>query len=202
MVFAFNGVQDRIPLWHGLRRLAQQISGPWAISGDFNCVLSATERVGGNVPSSEIEPFQACMEDCGVVDIPGIGSKFTWNNNQRPQNRIYSKPEAYAHFLPEGSYDHTPCIVSQSQKRKRKGCFKYFNMWGTSASFIPLIRSNWDTNIPGTHMYKLVRKMKLLKPALKGLNRDKFNEIERATDELEQKVSHWQEELGMNPSNQ
>ncbi|KAL9224729.1 hypothetical protein vseg_000738 [Gypsophila vaccaria] len=125
MVYAFNGLQDRSPLWHSLRRLAHMTSGPYAIAGDFNCVLSVTERVGGNVSSSEIEPFRACVEDCGVVDITSVGSRFTWNNKQCPEKRIYSNidrflvnkdesdhfPNSYAQFLPEGIYDHTPCIV-------------------------------------------------------------------------------------------
>ncbi|KAL9239084.1 hypothetical protein vseg_013436 [Gypsophila vaccaria] len=47
MVYAFNGILERNPLWLGLRRIAQSISGPWAVAGDFNYVLLVTERVGG-----------------------------------------------------------------------------------------------------------------------------------------------------------
>ncbi|XP_074271106.1 uncharacterized protein LOC141595031 [Silene latifolia] len=69
MVYAFNGIYERAPLWYHLRRLAMHITGPWAIAGDFNCVLAATERVGGNTASTEIEPFRTCVEDC-VLNIP------------------------------------------------------------------------------------------------------------------------------------
>ncbi|XP_074271324.1 uncharacterized protein LOC141595259 [Silene latifolia] len=41
MVYAFNGISERAPLWEQLRKFANQISGPWAIDGDFNCVLAA-----------------------------------------------------------------------------------------------------------------------------------------------------------------
>ncbi|XP_074297367.1 uncharacterized protein LOC141628079 [Silene latifolia] len=128
MVYAFNGAQEREPLWAHLRRISHLVNGPWAIAGDFNCVLSAAERIGGNSPSSEMDSFRACVDDCGVIDITSVGSVFTWNNKQKPEARIYSRldrflinkdwsdhmPDAYAHFLPEGLYDHNPCIVSQS----------------------------------------------------------------------------------------
>ncbi|XP_074301431.1 uncharacterized protein LOC141632819 [Silene latifolia] len=130
MVYAFNGINDIAPLWGHLRRIAGTIVGPWAIAGDFNCVLTANERVGGNVPSSEMEPFRDCVADCGVLDIAATGALYTWNNKQQPEERIYSRldrvlvnkdwcdhlRDLYAHFLPEGLYDHTPCIVSSNKQ--------------------------------------------------------------------------------------
>ncbi|XP_074297519.1 uncharacterized protein LOC141628254 [Silene latifolia] len=110
-------------------------------------------------------------------------------------------PDAYAHFLPEDLYDHTPCIVSQSQQVKCKGSFKYFNMRGASANFLPTIRRNWDRELPGNHMFKLAKNLKLLKPALKELNRDIFSNIEQATNILQQQVQMLQEDIGMDPSN-
>ncbi|XP_074318461.1 uncharacterized protein LOC141655273 [Silene latifolia] len=215
MVYAFNGAQEREPLWAHLRRISHLVNGPWAIAGDFNCVLSAAERIGGNSPSSEMDSFRACVDDCGVIDITSVGSVFTWNNKQKPEARIYSRldrflinkdwsdhmPDAYAHFLPEGLYDHTPCIVSQSQQVKCKGSFKYFNMWGGSANFLPTIRRNWDRALPGNHMFKLAKNLKLLKPALKELNRDRFSNIEQATNILQREVRCCLEDIGKDPSN-
>ncbi|XP_074291698.1 uncharacterized protein LOC141618483 [Silene latifolia] len=128
MIYAFNGIQERTPLWDHLRKIVGQADGSWAMAGDFNCVLSATERVGGNTTNAEIEPFRSCIEDCEVVDIQATGSLFTWNNKQQPVDRIYSRidrfmvnkawsdhfPELYANFLPEGMMDHTPCLICSS----------------------------------------------------------------------------------------
>ncbi|XP_074318492.1 uncharacterized protein LOC141655305 [Silene latifolia] len=196
MVYAFNGVNDRVPLWGHLRRITGTIVGPWAIAEDFNCVLFATERVGANVPSTEMEPFRDCVVDCGVLDIAATGSLFTWKNKQKPEERIYSRldrvlvnkawcdhlPDLYAHFLPEGMYDHTPCIVSSSKQIQGKRSFKYFNMWGGSKDFVPIMRSNWQVSVSGTPMFKLVKKLKLLKPTLRQLNREKYSDIENTTN--------------------
>ncbi|XP_074265760.1 uncharacterized protein LOC141588204 [Silene latifolia] len=162
------------------------IVGPWAITGDFNCVMAANERVGGNVPSSEIEPFRDCVADCGVLDIAATGALYTWNNKQQPEERIYSRldrvlvnkdwcdhlHDLYAHFLPEGMYDHTPCIVS----------------------------SNKQAKVVGTPMFKLVKKLKILKPALRQLNREKFSDIEHAVDVKQKQIEDLQDQLGRDPS--
>ncbi|XP_074301062.1 uncharacterized protein LOC141632411 [Silene latifolia] len=214
MVYAFNSIHDRAPLWDHLRRIASHVSGPWAIAGDFNCVLSAVERVGGNTPSGEMGPFRQCVADCGVIDIDATGSLFTWNNKQKPEDRIYSTidrflinkdwcdhmPDLYAHFLPEGLMDHTPCIVSSSKNSQRKRCFKYFNMWGDTKEFLPTVRSNLDKDLVGTSMFRLAKTLKNLKPALKRLNKEGYNDIEHSTRRLQKQVHDLQEQLGRNPT--
>ncbi|KAL9241974.1 hypothetical protein vseg_016024 [Gypsophila vaccaria] len=119
MVYAFNGLHETVPLWNCLKRLSLTTRGPWAVAGDFNCVLSVTERIGGNVSQAEIEPFKECLEECGLLDIYGTGALYTWNNKQHPEAKIYSRldrflinkewsdafPEASAHFHSEGLFD-------------------------------------------------------------------------------------------------
>ncbi|KAL9237114.1 hypothetical protein vseg_011702 [Gypsophila vaccaria] len=214
MVYAFNGAQERLPMWNNLRRISHLVNGPWAVVGDFNCILSASEWAGGYAPSSKIEPFREFVGDCGMLDISSVGSLFTWNNKQRPEDKIYSRidrfminkewsdhmPKAFAHFLPEGLYDHTPYIVSHSQTEHRKHSFRYFNMWGSSEIFCPLIRQNWIKDLPGSHMFKLTRNLKRLKPVLEELNRERFSDIEQSTTTMEHKVRKLQEEIGQNPS--
>ncbi|KAL9235894.1 hypothetical protein vseg_010625 [Gypsophila vaccaria] len=74
-------------------------------------------------------------------------------------------------------------------------------MWGASEKFIPLVQQHWNTHIVGTHMFKLVKKMKLMKPILKQLNRDNYNDIEQTTEALEEQVFRLQKELGSDPTN-
>ncbi|XP_074293134.1 uncharacterized protein LOC141620066 [Silene latifolia] len=130
MVYAFNGHHEREPLWDNLGKNANLVTGPWAIAGDFNCVLNVSERVGGNTPAGEMEPFRRCLADCGVVDIAAVGALYTWNNKQKPEERIYSRidrflvnqdwcdsfTDIYAHFMPEGLLDHTPCLLKSTNR--------------------------------------------------------------------------------------
>ncbi|XP_074298310.1 uncharacterized protein LOC141629164 [Silene latifolia] len=91
VIYAFNGVGERESLWMNLKNIARQIDAPWAIGGDFNCVLQANERLGGRVTEAESDPFYDCIQECGVMDIAAIGAFYTWNNKQPPETRVYSR---------------------------------------------------------------------------------------------------------------
>ncbi|KAL9235944.1 hypothetical protein vseg_010663 [Gypsophila vaccaria] len=72
-------------------------------------------------------------------------------------------------------------------------------MWGKSESFIPTVMDVWKNQIPGSPMFSLVRKLKVLKLPLKELNRDKLSDIEKQTIEKELQLKKIKEELGINP---
>ncbi|XP_074291494.1 uncharacterized protein LOC141618299 [Silene latifolia] len=73
---------------------------------------------------ADISDFRGCGHYCGFNDIKGQGAFFTWNNKKAPATRGFSRidrflvnvewmdlyPNAYAYFLPEGLFDHTPII--------------------------------------------------------------------------------------------
>ncbi|KAK9669939.1 hypothetical protein RND81_13G165500 [Saponaria officinalis] len=67
----------------------------WAICGDFNCVLSHLERLGGKVIVNEIVPFQNCLAACGLYDVKASGSLFTWKNKQKLETRVYSRLDRF-----------------------------------------------------------------------------------------------------------
>ncbi|XP_074265645.1 uncharacterized protein LOC141588088 [Silene latifolia] len=215
VVYAFNSIQERVPLWNQLRKIAGMTHGPWAIAGDFNCILAASERYGGASSMAEMEPFRRCVEDCEVVDIAATGSLYTWNNKQRPEERIYSRidrflvnrewcdlyPDTYAHFLPEGLFDHSPCLIRSSTNGRGKSSFKYLNMWGSSKEFVNTVRKHWDRGIDGTPLFRLTTNLKGLKAGLCQLNRDDFSDIEKSTAKLQQEVEDLQAQLGRDPSN-
>ncbi|XP_074302914.1 uncharacterized protein LOC141637249 [Silene latifolia] len=168
IIYAFNGVGDRESLWLNLRNIAKQVNAPWAIGGDFNCVLQANERLGGRVIEAETDPFYDCIQECGVMDIAATGAFYTWNNKQPPET---------------SQFDHNPCLVSEgplggNQHRP----FKYFNMWSVADGFQDCVSQVWQNEFSGTKMYKVVKKLKLLKPDLKKLNNAHFSDIENKAD--------------------
>ncbi|XP_074314184.1 uncharacterized protein LOC141649391 [Silene latifolia] len=214
MVYAFNEGAERKSLWNNLSRLAASIHGPWAIGGDFNCVLTAYERVGGSFSRQDAKPFGQCLHQCEVIDNPAIGATYTWNNKQCPAERVYSRldrflvnqewlnafPLLYAHFLPEGTFDHTPCLVQpviQNDKRTRP--FKYFNMWSLSPDFKDIVHNGWHCAQKGTKMFELVTKLKAMKSCLKALIKDQFSDIETNAEITLTKLTRIQQALGVNP---
>ncbi|XP_074300209.1 uncharacterized protein LOC141631438 [Silene latifolia] len=112
-------------------------------------------------------------------------------------------PSMYAHFLPEGTFDHTPCIVKSSdQSDSFKRPFKYYNMWGKDKSFIPKLTAWWTVHYQGTKMFQVVRKLKNLKVHLRQFNKDHFADIENAAAVALRNLEDIQISLIDDPSNQ
>ncbi|XP_074291291.1 uncharacterized protein LOC141618069 [Silene latifolia] len=183
MVYAFNGIHEREHLWDNLRKSANMVAGPWAIAGDFNCVLNVSERVGGNTPSA--------ARGKNLQRIDGFLVNKDWCDKF---------PDIYAHFLPEGLLDHTPCLLKSTSQGQGKRSFKYFNMWGASNKFIPLVRMHWDSGVTGTSMFRLAKNLKNMKHVLKELNKECYSDIENAATILQKQVEGLQEVINRDPT--
>lgn len=75
-VYAHNEAKKRESLWRDMEEFALKIDKPWAILGDFNCVLNM-ERIGAVVREAEMLPFRMCVTKCGVEDMKSTGCFYT-----------------------------------------------------------------------------------------------------------------------------
>ncbi|XP_074301572.1 uncharacterized protein LOC141632972 [Silene latifolia] len=213
-IYAFNKIEHMVPLWTAIDRLSG--NGPWIVLGDFNNVLYANERLGKAVSDEEMLPFQSTVARCDLQDMKTSGAFFTWNNKQPSETRIFSMIDRVlvnsdwlalwsdwmAHYQPEGTFDHCPCIVSWGESCKgRKRYFKFFNMWSKVEEFGELVKENWQMQINGTPMYIMARKLKMLKPCLRSLNRGLFSDIERNADVAFNLLIDCQLQLQKHPTN-
>ncbi|XP_074263471.1 uncharacterized protein LOC141586209 [Silene latifolia] len=174
MVYGFNELQERKLLWEKLSLFKRQIHGAWVICGDFNTVLVPSERLGGNSTTIEMEDFKNCVDECEVADCPT-----------------------------SGIFDHTPCVIqSANDGAKRRRLFKYYNMWSRPEDFQSCVQRVWDTTMYGTHMFRLVKKLKLLKSPLKQLNKTDFDDIENNTTRAKMHLEYIPEKLRSDPLNE
>ncbi|XP_074290319.1 uncharacterized protein LOC141617049 [Silene latifolia] len=198
-VYGYNKVAERKVLWSTLEHYHKVTPGAW---------------IGAHITSAELSPFQNCVQSCGVEDIKAIGSFFTWTNKQEASSRVYSRidralindawlhlfPESFANFLPEGVYDHCPCLIQlESNDKTRNIPFRYFNMWAKSPEFLGIITKHWNAPIYGTPMYKVVNRMKAMKSDLKQLNRDNFHDVEKNAQIMLMTLHSIQTELQTRP---
>ncbi|XP_074318596.1 uncharacterized protein LOC141655414 [Silene latifolia] len=123
-------------------------------------------------------------------DMKTTGAFFTWTNKQPSKTRVYSRidrvlvnnewmrvwPDYYAYFALKGYFDHCPCIVD-------------------------CVSARWNCEIQGTSMFKVVKKLKLLKPLLKNWNRQLFSDVERNTDIAYAAMVDCQKKLQADPMN-
>lgn len=52
---------------------------PWVLGGDFNEILSAVEKWGGNSRCQrQMQDFRDVLDDCDLMDMSYCGPPFTW----------------------------------------------------------------------------------------------------------------------------
>ncbi|GFS35677.1 hypothetical protein Acr_00g0041410 [Actinidia rufa] len=105
--------------------------------------------------------------------------------------------------LPTKWSDHSPCVASMIDNRDQGfRPFKFFNMWTHHVDFFDLVRDQWRVRLNGTAMYRLCKKLKLLKDPLKKLNNLNFFHILVRAESAEQELLLHQKLLHDNPGDE
>ncbi|XP_020253587.1 uncharacterized protein LOC109830664 [Asparagus officinalis] len=99
-------------------------------------------------------------------------------------------------FLQPVCSDHSPALLTVGDDDfQGKKPFKFYKMWTKHIEYLPLIRSIWQQDVQGYYMYKLSFKLKMLKPALKELNRRHFMNISEQVLRAKQELSDIQNRI-------
>nr|TKS17469.1 hypothetical protein D5086_0000012930 [Populus alba] len=178
-------------------------SHPWLILGDFNSLLSSSDKHNGEAISSyEVSDFNGCCLDIGLRDVNYTGCHYTWSNGTvwSKLDRVLINPfwpslhrSTHVHFETPGAFsDHSPAAVRLDPYVQGRRSFKFFNMWAAHDQFMGVVSSCWSSSIYGTPMYILCRKLKLLKGPLKELNRLHFSHISERVSRLESQLDQLQ----------
>ncbi|XP_019224694.1 PREDICTED: uncharacterized protein LOC109206328 [Nicotiana attenuata] len=82
-IYASNILSERKLLWEQLTTIARTTSENWFIGGDFNEVLKARDKFGGNpINLSRSNQFWNCINKYNLIDLGYKGSKYTWTNKR------------------------------------------------------------------------------------------------------------------------
>jgi hypothetical protein len=87
-----DDVEMRV-LWEELAGLRTRWVVPWCFGGYFNIVRFPSEQSNGSSYSSGMMDFSDFISAQGLMDIPLVGSQFTWSNNQ--ENEIWSRIDQF-----------------------------------------------------------------------------------------------------------
>ena len=75
--------QGRALFWNSLANLGNSIGGGRLLLGDFNSILSFSEKCGGCAfGSSTHYDFVDFVHSNALIDLGFIGNKFTWSNHR------------------------------------------------------------------------------------------------------------------------
>jgi hypothetical protein len=164
-IYASPQEDNRRLLWEDLKRIANGMNTEWLVAGDFNDILYATEKKGGAVASlRKCNLFRDRINNCQLLDLGAIGSKFTWrgpiyNNGCRIYERLDRAlcnsnwrlrfPEAIVRVLMRVEFsDHHPLLICPygSGVHNHAYSFKFESAWLVDDSYNDLVQNSWTEN--------------------------------------------------------
>ncbi|XP_031253683.1 uncharacterized protein LOC116111679 [Pistacia vera] len=188
-VYGSNDLRNRRNLWDFLRDQAAEFDSeglPWLVLGDFNAILGASDRMGGDLTwYGYVDDFGHCIHDTELIGFPFTGLRYTWHNSQQGDGIILWKldwvfaslswfidrPTTVSEFQPRDVSDHSSMVVRFGSRRgKVRSPFKFLNFWVDRANFMDIVQTVWDEPIVGNPMFRLTQKLGLLKRKLKSLH--------------------------------
>lgn len=203
---------ERHLLWSDLRQFhTLASSSPWLIAGDFNVIADLSEYSGRSSPdSASITDFQACIQDCGLLDLPYTGTTFTWTG-VRSSGRVWKRLDralvnpawlssygtSNVDVLARTGSDHCPLLLRVGvQTRATVRPFKFQAFWTARPDFLEVVHQSWSQP-SGLHgMLGFAVKLKRLRFSLKAWNFSKvgniFDNLHRAEEDLKSKELAYQ----------
>ncbi|XP_075101658.1 uncharacterized protein LOC142177094 [Nicotiana tabacum] len=192
-VYAKCSAIERLDLWDHLYYLASDMELPWLVGGDFNVLLHEDEKIGGlPVHPPEYEDFAFCVNSCGLFEQGYKGSPFTWwngrSNDECISKRLYRifvnllfqnmlLTIEVEHLIRTGS-DHAPLLMTCGvQTTNFVKPFRFLNFWTKHATFMDVVRQNWEADFIGDQFLMFKQNIKRVKAALSKWNRETFGDI-------------------------
>ncbi|GKC85611.1 RNA-directed DNA polymerase, eukaryota, reverse transcriptase zinc-binding domain protein [Tanacetum coccineum] len=155
------------------------------IEDEFGIVIEEHSN-GSSVPNSEMNEFAHCIRDVEVEDILSLGVHFTWTKSRNnPKCKTLKKLDrimiskafmdkfhnSSGMFLPYMISDHSLVVLKiPNGMEKRRQAFRFSNFVTDKKEFIPMVKEAWEVDIEGHMMYRIVKKMKLMKKSLNKLS--------------------------------
>ncbi|XP_019237102.1 PREDICTED: uncharacterized protein LOC109217316 [Nicotiana attenuata] len=162
-VYAKCSAMERLELWDHLYYIASDMKLPWLVGGDFNVILHEDEKIGGlalHLP--EYVDFAFCVNSCGLFEQGYKGSPFTWWNGRSMLTRS----------------DHAPLLITCGEQTTNfVKPFRFLNFWTKHATFMDVVRQNWEANFIGDPFLMFKQKLKRVKAALSKWSRETFGDI-------------------------
>lgn len=219
-IYASNDEDIRKELWAEIVDISThaEVQGKaWLLIGDFNQVLKPDEH--SCPPTLNVDrktrEFQECLSDAGLSDLSFTGPSLSWWNNQKA-NPIGKKldrilvndhwhvqfPSSRGVFGPPQFSDHASMsVILESAKSRHRIPFRFYNFLLLDSEFLPLVAWLWfSTNIVGSEMFRVSKKLKALKNPIRSFNKDRYSNLEKRVEEAQTCLNQIQQNLLSSPS--
>ncbi|GJX82852.1 hypothetical protein Tco_0332333 [Tanacetum coccineum] len=156
-----------------------------------------------------------CVEAIEVSDVNSMGLRFTWNQKPKGKHgtlkkveRIMANLDFYSSFVgssavfqPYRLSDHSLAVLRipmESISNPRP--FKFYNLLVHNNRFKDIVANGWNVSVSGFWMFKVVKRLKMLKKPLRKLLYDHGN-LHENVKKLRHELDMVQTALDLDPSN-
>lgn len=176
------------------------------LMGDFNEVLSPSERGSNAVAQEGVDDFRNFMQATHLLEVTTTNGFFTWfHGNQKSKlNRCLVNMEWITNFpnlstltLDRTISDHCPIIAQSAEPDRGPKPFRFMNCWISHPSYMPTVRFAWAE---AQHL-PIPEKLKFLKSRLKQWNKDTFGVIDSRIKDLELQIQSLDDAANSRPLN-
>ncbi|CAN0904538.1 hypothetical protein LINGRAHAP2_LOCUS23147 [Linum grandiflorum] len=195
-VYGKPSALGRMQLWDDLSRISIGVQRPWVLAGDFNAMLSPTDK-RGRVPlgPNQTTSFLNCCHVCGISVLQPVGPKFTWYRRLVAERIDWGLasvewgkrfPGYKAYHLPKLYSDHQPVLLKDPNAGRVRlpRPFRFIAAWLNHDAFDEVLKSEWQ------HSAAFPIKITSLATKLKTWNKTTFGNIfERKKKEMEKIVT-------------
>ncbi|XP_071739660.1 uncharacterized protein [Rutidosis leptorrhynchoides] len=166
-------------------------SQPWILMGDFNVSLDVEDStVSSSCCTLTMHEFRECVDEINMLNVNHSGFHYTWNQRPNSLTGIFKKIDrvmgkaifismyANAHviFQPYRISDHCPAVIKTLMNVvKKSNPFKFSNCVAKHGDFRSVIAEGWKQEVHGHTMYRVVKKLRLLKKPIRKLMWSKGN---------------------------
>jgi len=204
-VYSSCDIQNKRALRKNVKQLKNQSQGGlWCILGDFNNIRTLSESVGvcqRGWGESNINEFNAWIEELEVEEAPWIGRQFTWF---RPNGTARSKldrfsvslewlakwPGSIQLTLDRNFSNHCPVLLRSKFVDWGPQPFRILDYWLADNSFNKIVQESWSSNLQsGWGGYVLKEKIKSLKQRLKVWNKEQFGDTFQKFKKVEEELN-------------
>ncbi|GKV37864.1 hypothetical protein SLEP1_g45836 [Rubroshorea leprosula] len=188
-------------LWSNIKELLMEEGGCWCLMGDFNAIRSEYEWNGGRSNMREMAKFDEFIRECGLIDLPLIGRKYTW---YQPNEEVMSRLDRFLLSedwclkwgdlkqwgLKRAKSYHCPILMKNLTIDWGPKPFRFFDVWLNSPGCKEIVEEVWSSTLTsGWYGYRLKEKLKATKKALKVWSRNMVSETDSNIKRYEESIA-------------
>ncbi|XP_031126982.1 uncharacterized protein LOC116029213 [Ipomoea triloba] len=160
--YGYSERSRRHEAWELLLTLKGRSTLPWVVMGDFNDLVSQSEKRGLHPhPENLLQGFCETLAECGLLQVHTVGYPFTWERGRGTRewveerlDRVVAEErwceghlQARVYNIHTDTSDHSALLLDscpQLEPRRRRSQFRFENAWLLDDGCKGVVEGAWE----------------------------------------------------------